>query len=87
MIFTLNVHYSRVSDLVRPDYLLFDPPVTGYRDGFGNWCTRIVAPAGRLRVHSDAIVNDNGLPDVIVADAQEIPVPALGRGDHQSSAC
>jgi transglutaminase-like putative cysteine protease len=79
MIFTLNVHYSRVSDLVRPDYLLFDPPVlvTGYRDGFGNWCTRIVAPAGRLRVHSDAIVNDNGLPDVIVADAQEIPVPAL----------
>jgi transglutaminase-like putative cysteine protease len=79
MIFTLNVHYSRVSDLVHPDYLLFDPPVpvSGYRDGFGNWCTRIVAPAGRLRVRSDAIVNDGGLPDVIVPDAQKIPVRAL----------
>ena len=32
-----------------PDHLVIDPPVpiTAYRDGFGNWCSRIVAPAGR----------------------------------------
>jgi hypothetical protein len=52
MIFNLNVHFTRVSDLVGRDDLVFDPPVptSGYRDGFGNWCTRIVAPTGRLRV-------------------------------------
>ncbi len=46
MIFNLNVHYTRVSDLVDRDALMFDPPVpmAGYRDDFGNWCTRIVAP-------------------------------------------
>jgi transglutaminase-like putative cysteine protease len=51
--------------------------VDAYRDGFGNWCTRVVAPAGRLRVTADAIVNDTGLADRIVADAQQIPVSEL----------
>ena len=41
MILTLNVHFSRASDLERPDYLITNPPVPveGYRDSFGNWCT------------------------------------------------
>src|SRR5882672_12221412 len=45
MMFNLNVHFTRVSDLVGRDALVFDPPVAvaAYRDGFGNWCTRIVA--------------------------------------------
>ena len=49
MIAILNVHSSRVSDLERPDYLITTPsvPVEGYRDSFGNWCNRLVAPAGR----------------------------------------
>lgn len=79
MIFTLNVHYTRVSDLVGRDDLVFDPPVpmTAYRDGFGNWCTRIVAPKGRTRVRANAIVNDSGRPDAIVPQAQQIAVPDL----------
>ena len=50
MIATLNVHSSRVSDMERPDYLVTTPtvPVDGYRDTFGNWCNRLVAPAGRF---------------------------------------
>ena len=49
MILMVNVHYSRASDIVSPDILTTDPetPMTAYRDGFGNWCTRIVAPIGR----------------------------------------
>ena len=76
MIFNLNVHFTRVSDLVGRDDLVFDPPVPieAYRDGFGNWCTRIVAPKGRTRVTANAIVNDSGLTDVIVPDAQQIPL-------------
>jgi transglutaminase-like putative cysteine protease len=79
MIFNLNVHFTRVSDLVGRDDLVFDPPIpmTAYRDGFGNWCTRIVAPQGRTRVTANAFVNDTGLPDIIVPEAQQIPVPDL----------
>ncbi|MGO8962373.1 transglutaminase-like domain-containing protein [Mycobacterium sp.] len=79
MIFNLNVHFTRVSDLVGRDVLVVDPPVpmAAYRDDFGNWCTRIVAPQGRTRISADALVNDTGLPDVIVPQAQQIPVPDL----------
>ncbi len=65
MILTLNIHYSRASDIVVPDYLTTDPsvPIAGYRDGFGNWCNRIVAPAGRIRIATNGIVRDSGLPD------------------------
>ena len=79
MIFNLNVHFTRVSDLVGRDDLVFDPPVpmAGYCDSFGNWCTRVVAPKGRMRISADAIVNDTGAPDVIVPEAQQIPVHNL----------
>jgi transglutaminase-like putative cysteine protease len=79
MIFNLNVHFTRVSDLVGRDDLVIDPPVpmAAYRDSFGNWCTRIVAPKGRTRVSADARVNDSGVPDVIVPLAQQLPVQKL----------
>jgi transglutaminase-like putative cysteine protease len=79
MILNLNVHFTRVSDLVGRDDLVFDPPVrmTGYRDSFGNWCTRIVAPQGRMRISADALVNDNGAPDRVVPQAGQVPVADL----------
>jgi transglutaminase-like putative cysteine protease len=79
MILTLNVHYSRASDLVVPDYLTTDPslPVAGYRDGFGNWCTRIAAPAGRIRIASTAIVRDTGQPDEVAPSAWQHMVQTL----------
>jgi transglutaminase-like putative cysteine protease len=79
MIFNLNVHFTRVSDLVGRDDLLVDPPVpmAAYRDSFGNWCTRIVAPTGRTRIAADVIVNDTGLPDAFVPSAQQTPVQDL----------
>jgi len=79
MIFNVNVHFTRVSDLVGRDDLVFDPPVpvSGYRDSFGNWCTRIVAPKGRMCISADAIVNDSGIPDAIFQHAQQHPVQDL----------
>ena len=79
MIFNLNVHFTRVSDLVGRDDLAFDPPcpVAGDRDSFGNWCTRIVAPSGRTRVSANVLVNDSGLPDAVVPQARQVPVPDL----------
>jgi transglutaminase-like putative cysteine protease len=65
MILTLNVHYSRVSDLVVPDHIVTQPavPLVAYRDGFGNWCSRILAPPGQIRISTNAVINDTGLPD------------------------
>jgi transglutaminase-like putative cysteine protease len=79
MMLLLNVHHSRVADLVAPDNITTDPavPVHGYRDGFGNWCSRLVAPRGRIRIASAAIVNDSGEPDPVVPSAQQHAVQDL----------
>ena len=79
MILALSIHYSRAGDLVYPDHLLTAPavPVTAYRDLFGNWCSRLVAPEGRFEISSHAIVNDTGDPDVVEPTAVQTPVEHL----------
>jgi len=79
MLLVLNIHYSRVSDIEVPDHLVISPavPMTAYRDGFGNWVTRIVAPTGLMQVRTNAIVRDSGLPDVVVPSAPQHPVQEL----------
>ncbi|MEY9985169.1 transglutaminase-like putative cysteine protease [Bradyrhizobium yuanmingense] len=79
MIMVLGVHFSRASDVVVPDYLTTTPSVAivPYRDGFGNWCSRIVAPAGRMRLAADGMVRDTGLPDVVVPSATQHAVEDL----------
>lgn len=79
MIFNLNVHSSRVSDLLTRDDMTFTPsiPSCAYRDSFGNWCTRVVAPAGRLRVSSDVTIHDTGTPDLVAPWAMQTPVQEL----------
>ncbi len=54
-ILMLNVHFTRASDLMMPDHVVVHPSValSGYRDSFGNWCTRLVAPAGRVVITSE----------------------------------
>jgi transglutaminase-like putative cysteine protease len=79
MILTLSVHYTRVSDIIIPDHLIADPPVplTAYRDSFGNWCSRILAPKGLVRLSTDALVKDTGQADVVVSTARQTPVEEL----------
>jgi transglutaminase-like putative cysteine protease len=79
MLLTLSIHFSRVSDIVVPDHLITTPsiPISAYRDGFGNRCSRIVAPKGEIRLSADAIVNDAGRPDGVVATAQQHQVESL----------
>lgn len=79
MILLLNVHYSRASDLERPDLLVTDPAVTieAYRDGFGNWCNRLMAPAGILTLSTEGIIRDAGLSDPVDQSARQHPVEHL----------
>ena len=71
MIMVMGVHFTRASDVITPDYLTVSPSVTitPYRDGFGNWCSRLVAPAGQVRLSADGLVRDSGVPDVAVPSA------------------
>ena len=79
MIATLNVHFSRASELERPDYLITNPsvPIEGYRDSFGNWCRRLVAPGGRFSLGTDAIIRDSGMSDPIELKALQHQVQHL----------
>ena len=79
MVLMLHVHHSRVSDLVNPDHLIISPPVPvePYRDAYGNWCSRIVAPPGDTRLTTSAVINDTGMTDVVQWSAQQTPVQNL----------
>jgi transglutaminase-like putative cysteine protease len=79
MILTLNVHFSRVSDMIVPDHIHTDPPlaIRAYRDLFGNWCSRVVAPTGRTRFFTDARIHETGRPDVVVQGAEQTRVEVL----------
>jgi transglutaminase-like putative cysteine protease len=79
MILLLNVHHSRASDLERPDLMMTNPsvPLESYRDGFGNWCNRMVAPAGALTVSSEGILRDSGQSDPVAPMALQHTVDQL----------
>ncbi len=79
MIACLNVHFSRFSDLERLDYLATNPavPIEGYRDSFGNWCSRLVAPGGRFTLGTDTIIRDAGASDPVDVNALQHQVQNL----------
>jgi transglutaminase-like putative cysteine protease len=84
MILQVSVHPSRQADLISWDGLQINPPIPAntYHDTFGNFCHVIRAPAGRLTLSTDFLVQDSGALDEIVPDArqhqlEELPVDAL----------
>ena len=84
MILQVSVHPSRQADLISWDGLKIDPvvPANTYHDTFGNFCHVIRAPAGRLTLSTDFLVQDSGKLDEFVPDAmahplEELPVDAL----------
>src|ERR1039458_3799244 len=79
IILALNVHYSRASDIIVPDHMHSQPsvPIASYRDSFGNWCNRMVAPQGQVRIWANGVLNDSGLPDSASYGAQQHAVHLL----------
>ena len=73
MILSVNIHHSRAGDIVVPDQMTTTPPVpvAAYHDRFGNWCSRILAPQGRIRIASAGVLRDDGLLDPMVPWAQQ----------------
>jgi transglutaminase-like putative cysteine protease len=84
MIVMLSVHPSRTPDLITPDRLQLSPAIAAnaYRDGFGNICHVLDAPAGRIILSTDFLISDSGVPDEVALDAKQhalekLPVETL----------
>ena len=79
MVVLLSVHPSRERDLVTEQVFGTDPsgPARTGLDSFGNRLTRLLAPPGEIRLTSDFVIEDSGLPDAIAADAPQIAVQNL----------
>jgi len=79
MLLMLSVHPCRRCDLLSEDRIDFSPKVRnrGFKDAFGNICTRLVAPPGLLELRNEFIIADSGQPDGVAPDAEQWPVEAL----------
>src|SRR5258708_18935859 len=79
MVIMLNIHPSRYADIIGSETIVTEPdvPIGFYRDGFGNVCGRLVAPAGGVTLRGDALVRDSGLPDAVMPTAQQLPIDQL----------
>ena len=73
------VHPSRAASLREPERLTVKPQVVvfEYTDTYGNRCGRAVVPAGRVVFRSDALIEDDGRPDVQVWNAFQHQVQDL----------
>ena len=75
----LSVHPTRFSKLRGPEVQSIEPfvPMSRYIDSFGNSCGRIIAPAGQIRFRSNAIIEDDGLPDPVDPTVKQHPLDEL----------
>lgn len=75
----LSVHPSRAQHVIGEHVIRFSPdvPAHDFTDMFGNVCTRIVAPPGRIDISNDFLIEDSGLPDEAAPGARQIPVAEL----------
>lgn len=79
MLLVLNIHPSRRTDLLQDQVLSFDRPIEawGYFDGFGNACSRIVAPPGLTTISTEFEIYDGGLPDPVPENAWQHDIKDL----------
>jgi transglutaminase-like putative cysteine protease len=79
MLALLSVRPERRKDLRTPEVLATEPPVPTrqYIDSFGNACTRLVVPAGGIRLRSDFVIADSGDHDALAPDAEQHTIDTL----------
>jgi transglutaminase-like putative cysteine protease len=73
------IHPSRTTTIQTAEELRIQPPspILEYADTYGNRCVRTLVPAGRAEFSTDAIVEDDGIPDVQFWNAYQHAVPEL----------
>jgi transglutaminase-like putative cysteine protease len=79
MVLMLNLHPSIVAMSHGSERSCVVPslPTTEYVDLYGNRCTRVFAPAGRVSFRHEALVETTGLADPQVWNVRQLPVRDL----------
>ncbi|MFM0396517.1 transglutaminase-like domain-containing protein [Paraburkholderia phytofirmans] len=79
MMLMLNTHYSHAKEVLNPDLLVVDPPVpiSQYRDSFGNLCSRLVAPPGKISFSTSAVLEVSSEPEMRPPYTEQHPVEML----------
>jgi transglutaminase-like putative cysteine protease len=79
MMLTINIRPEREQDLVQAETITLFPdvPYTNYIDGFGNRCTRLIAPPGRLSIWNRFVIADSGRPEELPIHAYQHQVGEL----------
>jgi transglutaminase-like putative cysteine protease len=79
MLLMLRLHPSREKTLREPEIFRMNPErkIDEFTDSFGNRCGRVLAPAGQVVFHNDAVVEDSGEPDPQSPGAEQHAVQDL----------
>ena len=79
MVLMLYLHPSRAATVRKPERFQTNPWIqwSEYIDSYGNRCGRVFAPSGRVVFRNDAIVEDDGEPDLQAWDAPQHDVQDL----------
>ena len=79
MLLMVAIHPSRAPDLITQGAITYsaDTQVDTYQDGFGNICTKVLAPAGLLTLSTDFLINDSGQLDDVNPNAMQQAVEHL----------
>jgi transglutaminase-like putative cysteine protease len=79
MLLALSPHASFNAPLIGSLALRSDPhtPVSIHTDVYGNLISRLVAPAGGMRIWSDCVIVHDGRPEPTAPGAAQIPVENL----------
>ena len=72
MVLVLDTHPDWDDRLKRPAKIRVEPsvPIHDYVDGFGNRCSRILAPAGKVTLWTDGFMEDTGVPEPLPSGIQ-----------------
>ena len=78
-VFVIHIRPERHRDLIEPEKLTLYPQVRfhTYIDGFGNICTRLTAPAGRLSLWNRFLIVDSGIPEQLPLYERQHPIGEL----------
>lgn len=79
MMLMIHIRPEREHDLIEPEKITFYPETSyaTYIDAFGNKCTRLIAPPGRLSIWNRFLISDIGMPEEQPIGAYQHPVPEL----------
>jgi transglutaminase-like putative cysteine protease len=79
MLLMLYTHPSQATALQTVDWIRVEPDtfVEVFTDPFGNYCGRLVAAPGTLRLWSTTLIEDSGMPDLVSPYAPQQPVEEL----------